>query len=385
MKKVPFKIMLFALSTLLIIPASVLADHTQDIGTPRFTIDDVFTSDLKPFAIGHRGYGVNLGADPDRPIENTTKSIRRAFREGVQIVEVDANLTADGVAVALHDDFFLSDLTCVNSYTFEQLQDKLPDVSSLRQILQVSRTYSVMKNSDRPSGQVVVEIKTPSPHCVSREAEQDYLMALVGSVLEDIKFSRMVDQVSIESFSPEILAYVAAIDAAEGLNIPRMLAIDVLQLLPLEDIQGIPGYHVEIIEDKDLFGLTWGEIGVDTPYGILWVYRLPGYYTEDPGGPFLKYIMTLLGTGSSTASLDKNILFLAETFGLSASFIVDALHFGLPGMPPWSFSVLVFTVDFGHPEDPDYPDYSEWVFLSEAGVDGMYVDDIPQGLMMEGQ
>jgi glycerophosphoryl diester phosphodiesterase len=380
MKKVKFKILFVVLSLLLVLPATAVADQTQDIGTPRWVIDDVFISDIVPFAIGHRGSGVNLGNIPDKPIENTTKAVRQAFREGIQIVEVDANLTADGVAVALHDDFFLSDFTCVNSYTYEQLKERLSDVSSLRQILKVSRTYSVMSDSDRPSGQVVVEIKTPSPHCVSREAEPFVLQALVETVLDDIRFTRMVDQVTIESFSPEILALAAVGEP----NIPRMLAIDAMQLLPLESIQELPGYVVEIIEDKDLYGLTWGEIGVETPYGILWVYRLPGYYTENPGGPFVNYIMTLLGTGSSTASLDKNILFLAEELGLSASFIVDALHFGLPELPPFSFSVLVFTVDFGDPEDLDYPDYGEWLLLSGAGVDGMYVDDIPVGLTIEG-
>mgnify|MGYP003939644547 CR=1 FL=1 len=62
-----------------------------------------------------RGYGVNTGEIPENPIENTARSVRRAFREGIQIVEVDA-------------------------------------------------------------------------------------------VLKDIRFTRMVDQVTIESFSPEILA-----------------------------------------------------------------------------------------------------------------------------------------------------------------------------------
>lgn len=373
MKKYPYTVLIAVLAAWLLVPALAAGDQTQDIGTPRWVIDDVLTSDIVPFAIGHRGYGANLGEDPDRPIENTTKSVRAAFREGVQIVEVDANLTADGVAVALHDDFFLSDFTCVNSYTFEQLQEMLTDVSSVRQILKVARTYSVITDPDRPSGQVVVEIKTPSPHCVSREAEPFVLQELVEAVLEDIRFTRMADQVTIESYSPEILALVAA----GAPDIPRMLAMDAAQLLPLEDIQQIPGYEVQIIEDKTLFGLTWGEIGIQTPYGTLWVYRLPGYFTEAPGGAFGNYINTLFATGSSIASLDKNILFLATPppnlpDPADAGLLVGALH-------SYGFQVLVFTIDFTNPY------FNEWMFMSLAGVDGMYVDDIPMGLMMEGQ
>ena len=52
---------------------------------------------------------------------------------------------------------------------------------------------------------------------------------------------------------------------------------------------------------------------------------------------------------------------------LTAAEIVGALHY-------YGFSVLVFTID----------NQLEWMFMSEAGVDGMYIDDIPMGLMMEG-
>ncbi len=378
MKKVLFKTLFVVLSFLLFLPASVMAGQDQEIGTSRWVIDDVIVGDTVPFAIGHRGYGVNLGELPDNPIENTTKSVRRAFEEGVQIVEVDANLTADGVVVALHDDLLLPDLTCINTLTFKELKKILPEVSSLRQILKVSRTYSVMTESNRPSGQVVVEIKTPTPFCVPLDDEPEAIQALVDAVLDDIRFTRMVDQVTIESFSPEILAKVAM--AGEDVaNIPRMLAVDVLQLLPLAWIGPMSGYEYTVqIIDKDSHGLAWGEVGVELAPGyILWLFRVPGYYTEELGGALGNFIRVMdpAETGSSIASLDKRIL-LSQPLPV-AQFIVGTLHS--------AFSVLVFTVDFSDPVDPGYPDNSEWLFLSEAGVDGMYVDDIPQGLDMEGQ
>jgi len=367
MKKVSLWIFAVVLSYLLILPVTAVADKDHEIGTPRWTIDEIFGGDAVPFAIGHRGYGVNLGEDPDRPIENTTKAVRRAFREGIMIVEVDAVLTADNIPVALHDDY-LPDLTCINTLTFEQLKETLGEVSSLRQILKVSRTYSVMKKSDRPSGQVVVEIKTPSAFCVPLEQEFVTLQALVDAVLDDIRFTRMTDQVTIESFSPEILALAGAEEGEP--TIPRMLALDALQLLPPEWIEANTAYKVRPI-DKDSFGLPWGEIGlVIDEYGtVLWLYRLPGYYPQAAGeDPFENYIWTLAATGSATASLDKNVLFMADSQGVPPSSIVDAMHF-------FGFYVLVYTAD----------DQFEWMYISSAGADGIFVDNIPMGLMMEGQ
>jgi glycerophosphoryl diester phosphodiesterase len=367
MKKVLFKSLFVVLSLVLVLPAPVMADQDKD--ESRWVIDDVILGDIVPFAIGHRGYGVNLGEIPDNPIENTKKAVRRSFREGIMIVEVDANLTADNIAVALHDDY-LSDLTCINTLTFDELKEILPDASSLKQILKASQRYSVMTESDRPSGQVVVEIKTPTPFCVPLEEEQGALQALVDAVLDDIRFTQMVDQVTIESFSPEILDLVKDPESGEP-NIPRMLAVDVLQLLPLEMIGPMSGYEytVQSIE-KDSFDLAWGEVGVELApgYPVIWFFRVPSYFTTEPGGALGNYIRVLGETGSSIASLDKQVLFMAESQPeTSAAAVVGVLHsFGFP--------VLVFTID----------NELEWGFMSLAGVDGMYVDDIPMGLTMEG-
>ena len=65
-----------------------------------------------------------------------------------------------------------------------------------------------------------------------------------------------------------------------------------------------------------------------------------------------------------TASLDKTILF---TMGPAAGDLVYALQNS-------GFSVVVFTV----------ADEYEWSILESTGIDGMYVDDIPMGLAMEG-
>src|SRR5262245_50348039 len=65
----------------------------------RGTIEDLLELNVKPLAIAHRGFGDNLSpddlgpADPTRPIENTVKAVRKGFRAGASVVEIDVQLT----------------------------------------------------------------------------------------------------------------------------------------------------------------------------------------------------------------------------------------------------------------------------------------------------
>lgn len=66
-----------------------------------------------------------------------------------------------------------------------------------------------------------------------------------------------------------------------------------------------------------------------------------------------------------TASLDKLVLF---SMGNATGDLVYILHDS-------GCLVLVFTID----------DETEWSILESVGADGMYVNDITMGLMMEMQ
>ncbi len=339
---------------------TAIADVEPGLGgeSPRWTIEDVFGTEDLPFAIGHRGYGENKIYSPDSPIENTTEAVRRAFREGAQMVEVDAVLTGDGIAVALHDDF-LEDGTCVNSIDFKDLKDRLQDVSTLRHILQKARTFSTIEGSDRPGGQVLVEIKTPSPLC---DPEDETIPALVDAVIGDIEHTKMKEQVIIESFSPEILLAVWGSEP----DIPRMLAVSVLQLLPKDQLLQYGFTVTEIVKDVG-FGLQWAEIG-DPNYQGWVVYRLPGYVNVN------QYVGVLLETGSRTASIDKDLLGLIESMGGSAAGFVAAIHFYGP-------NVLVYTIeDTGTVAEQ----IGQWYGIASFGADGIMVDNIPLGLDLEG-
>ena len=319
----------------------------KDAHDHQWQLDDVLLSDTLPFAIGHRGYGENLGEDPDKPIENTVSSVTQAFREGVQIIEVDVVMTKDKHIVALHDDY-LDDFTCVNTLKFKQLKKRLDQVSSLKRILQTARQFTQKRHTDRPSGQVIIEIKTPSPLCDPADAT---LPVLVKNVLKTIKHTKMDNQVLIESFSPEILALAKE----ESPNIPTMLTLSLLQLLTAEQVEAVTGLPVVLIDKDAGFGLQWAEIG---PF-----FRLPAY-------PLInEYIQTLLQTDALAASLDSLFLGQAEqTLPGSGSDFINQLH--LLGL-----SVLVYTID----TEP------EWLFYSSLGADGIYTNNIPLGLMLEGQ
>ena len=85
------------------------------------TAEDFLRVAVRPVAIGHHGVGPNLGADPTIPLENTVESVRQAYSLGARVVEVDVQLTKDGKLAVFHDDF-LSDFTCIDSLTIDELQ-----------------------------------------------------------------------------------------------------------------------------------------------------------------------------------------------------------------------------------------------------------------------
>src|SRR5438128_2254007 len=102
------------------------------------TAEDFLSVPVRPVAIGHHGVGPNLGGDPTIPIENTVDSVRQAYSLGARVVEVDVQLTADGKLAVFHNDF-LADFTCVDSLTIDQLQERMPFVPELHQVLELAR------------------------------------------------------------------------------------------------------------------------------------------------------------------------------------------------------------------------------------------------------
>ena len=140
---------------------------------------------------------------------------------GASVVEVDVVLTA----FVDHDDY-LEDFTCINQMTTEELKEVLPESTTLFKLLQRVESYTHRNDIDaKPSGLVLIEVKTPSPLC---DPEDETEEALMTAVISDIKKANMEEQVEISSFSPALL--MIAKDCAPA--IPRSLLMSAIQFLP---------------------------------------------------------------------------------------------------------------------------------------------------------
>lgn len=96
--------------------------------------------------IGHRGVGGTKR-------ENTIEAITEAIRSGVDAVEVDVRVTADG-AVLLHHDPYVSDETgrvfTIEQTTYQALRTIKPDITTLSQAMDIVQD----------SCELIVEIKS---------------------------------------------------------------------------------------------------------------------------------------------------------------------------------------------------------------------------------
>ncbi len=277
----------------------------------RSTAEDLLRIRVRPIAIGHHGVGPNRGENPALPIENTV---------------------------------FLSDFTCIHALTLDQLQQRLPYVPELHQVLDVARHFN-KKAGDDLGGIFIIELKAFSPHCdPGDELEQ----ALVSAVVPEVRKAKMVDQVILDSSSPALL-YLAAQAAPE---IPRELDLSGLQLLTPAQIEAITGLPVTIISKKNSLGLTWAEIGP--------VFRLPGYASPE------QFLATGMALNVRVVGGELDFFGPAEQQepGSGAAFVAGAHSLGL----------RVFADPAGSKAD--------WDFFASLGVDAIY-SVIPLGVRLQ--
>ena len=297
------------------------------------TVDLLLDLDVRPFAIAHRGFGENLGADPSRPIEDTVPAVRQGFMAGASVVEVDVQLTRDGEVAVFHDDF-LDDLTCLNRLTLSELQRRLPYVPSLQAVLNQARRVNQASGPLR--GILIVELKAAAPLCDPDDSQEH---AIVSAVTRVIRHMRMTDQVLLTSFSPALL-YLARAEAPE---IARILAVSGLQFLTKEQIEARLKMPVTLIHKQLDLGLPWAELGR--------IFRLPGYPSVGD------LVTTATITGARVVEAD---LFLLSFTGAA---LVGILHDA--GLKVFGFTANTDT---------------EWAFLQSLDVDGIYTNDVPLGV-----
>jgi len=308
------------------------------------TAEDFLRVPVRPVAIGHHGVGPNLGGDPSIPLENTVDSVRQAYSLGARVAEVDVQLTKDGKLAVFHDDF-LSDFTCIDSLTIDELQGRLPYVPELHQVLAVARQFNG-KAGAALGGILIVELKALSPHC---DPTDDLEQTIVSTAAAEIHQAKMDDQVMFDSFSPALLLLASQTAPA----ILRELDISGLQLLTPAQIEGITGLPVTIMTNKkNSLGLTWAEIGP--------VFRLPGYSSP------LQFLQTGLATSVRVVGGEMDFLGPAEQQqpGSGSAFVAGAHSFG-------------FRV-FGDPAQSA----TDWNFFAGLGVDAIY-SNIPLGVQLQ--
>lgn len=322
---------------------AMAAEPDGDNDQKRSTAENFLQLNVRPVAIGHHGVGPNTGQDPSLPIENTVDSVRLAYNSGARVVEVDVQLTKDGQLAVFHDDF-LSDFTCVHSLTLDQLQQRLPYVPELRQVIDVAREFN-NRSGDDLGGILIVELKAFSPHC---DPSDQFEQPLVSAAVSEVSQTKMTDKVIFDSFSPALL-YLAA-KAAPG--IPRELDISGLQLLTPAQIQAITGLPVTIVQKNISLGLQWADIGQ--------VFRLPGYANP------VQFLGTGLALHVRIVGGEMDFLGPAEQQqpGSGAAFVAAAHSLGL----------RAFADPANTPDD--------WNFFASLGVDAIY-STIPMGVQLQ--
>jgi glycerophosphoryl diester phosphodiesterase len=311
-----------------------------------WTSDDLFASPT-PFALGHRGYGANDGEDPTRPLANTLDAFHRAFTEGIRVVELDLQRTADGKIVVFHDDY-LPDFTCVGSLTYGELHARRPHIPLFQAVLNTSRHFGYR---DQLSGILFAEIKVPIPLCDGANTSEQAAISehdLVAAVVADIRQARMERQVILNSGSPSILHQVAV----QAPEIKRALTLNALQLLSPAEASAVLGLPVVKIPKNDC-GLDWYNIGA--------IARLPALPGANANQRFGSFLGAALGCAASQAvSLDK--LALGGNPAV-AQALIGAVH----GV---GLKAVVWTIE----------NEAEWDFAAGAGADGITTNDIPLGL-----
>jgi glycerophosphoryl diester phosphodiesterase len=242
-----------------------------------------------------------------------------------------------------HDDF-LSDFTCVHSLTLDQLQQRLPFVPELHQILEVARQFN-HKAEDDLGGILIVELKAFSPHC---DPADQFEQPLISAVVPEIRNAKMSNQVIFDSFSPALL-FLAAQAAPE---IPRELDIDGLQLLTSAQITALTGFPVTVIDKKNSLGLTWANIGP--------IFRLPGYASAQ------QFLATGMALSVRVVGGEMDFLGAAEQQqpGSGAAFVAAAHSLGLRA--------------FAYPANSE----ADWNFFASLGVDAIY-SSIPLGVRLQ--
>ncbi len=166
-----------------------------------------------PWVIGHRGYA-------GRAPENTLASFEAAIRAGAHVVETDVRLTADGVAVCLHDPTV--DRTADGTGRVSQM-----DLAAVERLDAGSWYGPAWRRTRVPlletalalyGDRVVFDLELK----VEEEEGEARAHMLAREVLRLVHKVRLDGRVVLSSFDTGLLAHLAAAAPA----VPRVLLVD---------------------------------------------------------------------------------------------------------------------------------------------------------------
>ncbi|MBQ4498463.1 MAG: phosphatase PAP2 family protein, partial [Spirochaetaceae bacterium] len=155
----------------------------------------------KPILIGHRGYFANFP-------QNTMESFRGAVDIGVDMIELDVQMTSDGEIVIEHDNNLsrIGQAGSIKDYTYEQLLEMdfggwfNEDFAGTR-IAKLSELLEFMKQ--HPEITIYIELKDIGENA-----------AFIQKVYSLVKDNGMMEQCYFASFQKDYLAEFKTIDSA---------------------------------------------------------------------------------------------------------------------------------------------------------------------------
>ncbi len=254
-------------------------------------------SPMTPCCIAHRG------ASAEAP-ENTLRAFERALAVGAEGIELDVQVTRDGVAVVFHDSTLtrltgaqgrIADFTLSEIMEFRIQGEPIP---TLADALAATRECAVLQ----------IEIKKDVP---------------VAPVLEAIRRTPSTGQIILASFEISILSEAAALaphlprmliaDAPAGIRAPTAVALSLLHTMTSVGGSGISVCHrvirsplfVEMVHRHGALLWCWT---VNDPRTMrrLRAYGVDGILSDDPA----KLVRTLRGNTSGGSGR-----FVTETAG----------------------------------------------------------------------
>lgn len=192
--------------------------------------------------IGHRGSG---DSSEENPLpENTLPSVLAAMENGADGVEIDIQLSADGVLVLMHDaevDGTTDGTGCVNALTVEEL--KALDAGhpgAIGEGYTIPTFAEVLAAFD--GGLLDVELKVETGHAACEDTDRE---ATVAALLADLEgFPR--ERLFVSSFDAEILSMVREADPTIRL---ALIAVGAGSI----EIAGTAGF--------DAVALLWATVG----------------------------------------------------------------------------------------------------------------------------